>query len=95
LGSTNITIAPDTAQITSNTANFVKAYSTLVSTLGSLQSDPSAGTALQNIHNQMSRTLNSTQSALAGSPYTSPSQVGITTQDEGALALNKQLTKAP
>lgn len=89
LGTTNMTVAPDVAQITSNATNFVKAYNTLVSTLGSLaKSDPSAGVDLMKIRNQMSRTLNSTQGALAGSPYTAIAQVGITTQANGTLALN-------
>jgi len=89
LGSTNITVAPDLAKITSNAANFVKAYNTLMSTLESLaQSDPSSGMVLQNVRNHLSATLNSTQSALAGSSYTSPAQVGITTQADGTLALN-------
>jgi flagellar hook-associated protein 2 len=90
LGSTNITVAPDVARITGNAGNFVKAYNTLMSTLESLaQNDPSAGTAMMNVRNQLSKTLNSTQGALAGSPYTSPAQVGITTQADGTLALNK------
>lgn len=90
LGSTNITVAPDVARITGNAGNFVKAYNTLMSTLESLaQRDPSAGTAMMNVRNQLSKTLNSTQGALAGSPYTSLAQVGITTQADGTLALNK------
>lgn len=90
LGSTNITVAPDVARITGNAENFVKAYNTLMSTLESLaQSDPSAGTALMNVRDRLSKTLNSTQGALAGSSYGSPAQVGITTQADGTLAIDK------
>lgn len=90
LGATNLTIAPDKAQITSNAMNFVSAYNTLTSTLESLaQSDRSAASSLRIVSNQLSRTLNSTQSStLAGSPYSAPAQVGITTQANGSLTLD-------
>ncbi len=89
VGTTTVTVAPDTGQITSKAQDFVKAYNSLTSTLDTMaQENPAVNVSIMYVRNQLSKTLNATQSALAGSTYTSPAQVGFTTQADGTLALD-------
>ena len=89
VGTTTLTVAQDTEQITSKAQDFAKAYNSLMSTLDTLaQQDPSVNGSVLYLRNQFSKTLNATQSALAGSAYTSPAELGFTTQSDGTLAFD-------
>ncbi|MHB9119682.1 MAG: flagellar filament capping protein FliD [Burkholderiales bacterium] len=86
-GSATVGISPNTNQTASNIGNFVAAYNTLQSTFntlaqGDLQNDP----LLQSIQSQVNAALGSISST--GSPYDSLAQLGITTQQDGTLAVN-------
>jgi len=89
VGTTTLTVARDTDQITGKAQDFVTAYNGLMSTLNTLaQQDPSVNGSVLYLRNQFSKTLNATQSALAGSAYTSPAELGFATQADGTLALD-------
>lgn len=89
VGTTSVTVALDTEGITSKAEDFVKAYNTLTTALDSLAlDDPGAMVSILSLRSQLSKTLNATQSALAGAAYTSPAEVGFDTQADGTLALD-------
>ncbi len=103
-----LTIAPDTATITSNVSAFVDAYNTMVKAIGKLSSfDPTTNTAgpmlgdavLSGIQNQLRSTLYSIVNT-GSSTYNSLASVGITTNSDGTLSLSQSklqtaLTSAP
>lgn len=93
---TTITVAQNTSAVQNNVQNFVKAYNTLSKAIGDLTAyDPSTGKAaiLQgdystlSILNQVRNLLNRPITGLSG-PYTSLSQVGVSFQTDGSLALD-------
>jgi flagellar hook-associated protein 2 len=93
---TNLTIAPDNAPVTSAVTGFVKAYNDLAKALKSVSAyDPAAkrGAILQGdatvrtIQAQVRGILSSAVSGAAGS-LTNLSQVGVAFQKDGSLALD-------
>lgn len=94
--STTITVAQNSSAVQSGVQNFVKAYNTLSQTIGGLTAyDASTGQAaiLQgdystlSILNQVRSLLNRPITGLSG-PYTSLSQIGVSFQTDGTLALD-------
>lgn len=94
--STTITVAQNSSAVQNNVQNFVKAYNTLSKSIGDLTAyDPSTGKAaiLQgdystlSILNQVRSLLNRPITGLSGA-YTSLSQVGVSFQTDGTLALD-------
>jgi len=89
-----LTVANDSATVTSNIQAFVSAYNTLQSSLASLGSyDATSGNAgplqgnplLMNIQNQLRETMG----GLAGNAtFNSLASVGITTNSDGSLSVN-------
>lgn len=106
--SVNLTVASDTAAITTNVGAFVTAYNSLVSSMSSLSSydstthtaGPMLGDALlSGIKNEIRSALSSMVKT-GSATYTSLASVGITTKSDGTLALNPAklqtaLTSAP
>jgi flagellar hook-associated protein 2 len=106
--SVNLTVASDTAAITTNVGAFVTAYNALVGSISSLSSyDPTTQTAgpmlgdalLSGIRNEIRSSLSSLVNT-GSATYTSLASVGITTKSDGTLALNPAtlqtaLTSAP
>jgi flagellar hook-associated protein 2 len=91
-----LTVATNSTAIQSNISNFVSAYNTLEKSLSSLGSfDSTTSTAgpmlgdalLSGIKNEVRSALNSVVNT--GSPYTSLASIGITTNKDGTLSLNK------
>ena len=106
--SVNVTVANDTAAITTNLGAFVTAYNTLEGSISTLRSyDPTTHTAgpmlgdalLTGIQNELRSSLYGIVNT--GSPtYNSLASVGITTKSDGTLSLNPSklqtaLTAAP
>jgi flagellar hook-associated protein 2 len=106
--SVNLTVASDTAAITTNVGAFVTAYNALVGSMSSLSSydstthtaGPMLGDALlSGIKNEIRSSLSSMVKT-GSATYTSLASVGITTKSDGTLALNPAtlqtaLTSAP
>lgn len=89
VGAATLTVAPNVGQITTNVGNFVNAYNSLKATISALGNGELKGNGtLLAIQNQISKTLNSTQGAVGAGTYNSLSQLGVTTQKDGTLALN-------
>lgn len=93
---TTLTVARDTASVTTSVNAFVKAYNDLSKTLADLTSyDQTTKTAgplngdstARSIQSQLRSTLGSPLTGVSGS-YNLLSQIGITTQKDGTLALN-------
>jgi flagellar hook-associated protein 2 len=106
--SVNLTVASDTAAITTNIGAFVTAYNALESSISSLRGyDPTTKTAGPMLGDALlSGIQNEVRSALYGivntgsATYTSLASVGITTKSDGTLSLNPAklqtaLTAAP
>jgi len=106
--SVNLTVANDTAAITTNIGAFVTAYNALASSISSLRSyDPTTHTAGPMLGDALlSGIQNEIRTALYGivntgsATYTSLASVGITTKSDGTLSLNPAklqtaLTAAP
>lgn len=96
VGSTNISISPNTSGIQTGITNFVKAYNDLNGTIKTLTAydakTQKAGLLIgdstaQNIQNQVRRTLSAAVNGLGGG-ITSLSQIGISFQKDGALAVD-------
>jgi flagellar hook-associated protein 2 len=96
LGSSTLTIAKDTTTVTDSINAFVKAYNTLNSTIAGLTSynaDTKTGGALQgdssvrSIQSQLRRQLSTAVEGLGGK-LTNLSQVGISFQKDGSLAVD-------
>lgn len=91
-----LTISADSATIQNNVSAFVKAYNTLVGSIGSLNSyDSASGTAGPMLGDAMlSGIQNGIRSALysvvntGSSTYNSLASIGITTNSDGTLKLN-------
>lgn len=91
-----LTVATNNTAIQSNISNFVSAYNTLEKSLSSLGSfDSTTSTAgpmlgdalLSGIQNEVRSALNSAVNT--GSSYSSLASIGITTNKDGTLSLNK------
>lgn len=96
LGSSTLTVSKDTASVTDSINAFVKAYNSLNSTIAGLTSynaDTKTGAALQgdsavrSIQSQLRRQLTASVEGLGGS-LTTLSQVGISFQKDGSLAVD-------
>ena len=94
--STTLTVARDTSAVQKAASDFVSAYNALHSTLSSLSSyDATTSTGgpllgdptVLNIESQLSNTLNTPLAGLSGS-ITNLSQIGITIQSDGTMALD-------
>ncbi len=94
--STTLAVARDTSAVQKAASDFVSAYNSLSSTLNSLSSyDAATSTAgpllgdptVLNIESQLSNTLNTPLAGLSGS-LTNLSQIGITLQKDGTMALD-------
>lgn len=82
-GSTTLQTTRDSAQLTKNVSNLVSMYNTLNTSLGALQQgDLKADAALVQIQGQLASILNADTSSL------SLGEIGISTQKNGALALD-------
>jgi flagellar hook-associated protein 2 len=95
-GSTTLTVAPDSSTIQANVNNLVNAYNVLNSTIGGLTSyDATTKTAspltgdftAQNLLTQVRSILSQSLSGMGGGPNTL-SQIGVTFQRDGSLALD-------
>jgi len=93
---TTLTVARDTASVTTSVNAFVKAHNDLSKTLADLtyynastkQSGPLNGDATaRSIRSQLRSTISSPLTGVSGS-YTLLSQIGITSNKDGTLALN-------
>jgi flagellar hook-associated protein 2 len=96
LGSSTLTVSKDTSTVSNSINAFVKAYNTLNSTIAGLTSynaDTKTGGALQgdssvrSIQSQLRRQLTASVEGLGGK-LTTLSQVGISFQKDGSLAVN-------
>jgi flagellar hook-associated protein 2 len=96
-GTTSLSVARDTASVTSAISAFVKAYNDTNTTLKNFTSynatTKQAGillgdSATRSIQNQMRSTLSSALGGLGSSSLTTLSQVGISFQKDGSLALD-------
>jgi flagellar hook-associated protein 2 len=96
--SAQLTVASDTSTITSNVQSFVDAYNTLVKALRPLGSyDQTTRTAgpmlgdptLTGIQNEIRSTLYGFVHNTGSSVYTSLASVGVTSNSDGTLTLNK------
>ena len=94
--STTLAVARDTSAVQKAASDFVSAYNALHSTLSSLSSyDATTNTGgpllgdptVLNIESQLSNTLNTPLTGLSGS-LTNLSQIGITLQKDGTMALD-------
>ena len=94
--STTLAVARDTSAVQKAASDFVSAYNSLSSTLNSLSSyDATTSTAgpllgdptVLNIESQLRNTLNTPLAGLSGS-LTNLSQIGITLQKDGTMALD-------
>jgi flagellar hook-associated protein 2 len=103
VGSTTISVSPNTSGIQTGVTNFVKAYNDLNNTIKNLTAfDPNSKKAglllgdstVQNIQNQVRRTLSSAVNGLGGG-ITTLSQIGVSFQKDGSLAIDSgKLTNA-
>jgi len=93
---TNITVAQDTASVTKAVNNFVAAYNSITQTLASATSyNPTTkqaalfnGNASVSMMQNQIRNVLSTPVAGGGSAYTLLSQIGVTFQKDGTLAVD-------
>lgn len=102
LGSSTLTVSKDTTSVSDSINAFVKAYNTLNSTIAGLTSynaDTKAAGALQgdasvrSIQSQLRRQLTTTVEGLGGK-LTNLSQVGISFQKDGSLAVDSSKLNA-
>ena len=96
VGSTSISVAPNTTGITAGVNSFVKAYNDLNTTIKSLTSYDAntnkAGLLLgdsttQSVQNQIRKTLSSSVNGLGGG-LTTLSQIGVSFQKDGSISLD-------
>nr|WP_267877709.1 flagellar filament capping protein FliD [Duganella guangzhouensis] len=103
-GSTSVTVAKDTTTLTSSINAFVSAYNDLntqLSALGAYDADtktsgPLLGdSTLRNLQSSIRSTLSSTITGLTSSSLTNLSQIGVSFQKDGTLAVDSaKLTTA-
>lgn len=104
VGSSTLTVAKDSSALTTNVNNFVKAYNELnsqITSLGAYNAETKSGgpllgdTTLRSLQAGIRRQLSTSITGLRGSSLTNLSQIGISYQKDGTLALdNAKLQKA-
>lgn len=104
VGSTSVSVAKDSSTLTNSVNSFVKAYNDLntqLSALGSYDADTKASgpllgdSTLRNLQSSVRATLSSAISGLQSSSLTNLSQIGVSFQKDGSLAVdNAKLQKA-
>jgi flagellar hook-associated protein 2 len=103
IGSTSVSVSANTAGIQTGITSFVKAYNDLNTTIKSLTAYDAAtkkgglllgDSTIRNVQNQIRNTLSSAVNGLGGG-LTTLSQIGVTFQKDGSLALDSsRLTTA-
>ncbi len=104
VGSSTLTVAKDSSALTTNVNNFVKAYNELnsqITSLGAYNAETKSGgpllgdTTLRSLQAGIRRQLSTSITGLRGTSLTNLSQIGISYQKDGTLALdNAKLQKA-
>ncbi|MYN43174.1 flagellar filament capping protein FliD [Duganella sp. FT109W] len=104
VGSTSVSVAKDSSTLTNSVNSFVKAYNDLntqLSALGSYDADTKASgpllgdSTLRNLQSSVRATLSSAISGLQSTSLTNLSQIGVSFQKDGSLAVdNAKLQKA-
>jgi flagellar hook-associated protein 2 len=104
IGSTSVTVAKDSSTLTNSVNSFVKAYNDLntqLAALGSYDPDTKAAgpllgdSTLRNLSSSVRATLSSAIAGLQSTSLTSLSQIGVSFQKDGSLAVeNAKLQKA-
>jgi flagellar hook-associated protein 2 len=104
VGSTSVAVAKDSSTLTGSVNSFVKAYNdlnTALSALGSYDADTKAAgpllgdSTLRNLQSSVRATLSSAISGLQSTSLTNLSQIGVSFQKDGSLAVdNAKLQKA-
>lgn len=88
-GSTTLQTTRDSAQLTKNVSNLVSMYNTLNASLSGLQQgDLKADAALSQIQGQLVSVINASFNRSGGTSSLSLGEIGISTQKNGALALD-------
>lgn len=96
-GSSTITVASDTSGLTGSVNAFIKAYNDLntqISSLGAYDPETKTGgpllgdSTLRNLQSSLRRQLSSSITGLQGTSLTNLSQIGISFQKDGTLALD-------
>lgn len=97
VGASTLTVAKDTSSLTTAVNGFVKAYNDLnnqISSLGGYDAETKAGgpllgdATLRNLQSTVRRQMTSSITGLQGSALTNLSQIGVTFQKDGTLALD-------
>ncbi len=104
VGSTSVAVAKDSSTLTNSVNSFVKAYNDLnaqLSALGSYDADTKASgpllgdSTLRNLQSSVRATLSSAIAGLQSTSLTNLSQIGVSFQKDGSLAVdNAKLQKA-
>jgi flagellar hook-associated protein 2 len=104
VGSTSVAVAKDSSTLTGSVNSFVKAYNdlnTALAALGSYDPDTKAAgpllgdSTLRNLQSSVRATLSSAISGLQSTSLTNLSQIGVSFQKDGSLAVdNAKLQKA-
>jgi flagellar hook-associated protein 2 len=104
VGSTSVSVAKDSSTLTNSVNSFVKAYNDLntqLAALGSYDADTKASgpllgdSTLRNLQSSVRATLSSAISGLQSTSLTNLSQIGVSFQKDGSLAVdNAKLQKA-
>jgi flagellar hook-associated protein 2 len=104
VGSTSVAVAKDSSTLTNSVNSFVKAYNDLntqLAALGSYDADTKASgpllgdSTLRNLQSSVRATLSSAISGLQSTSLTNLSQIGVSFQKDGSLAVdNAKLQKA-
>jgi flagellar hook-associated protein 2 len=104
VGSTSVAVAKDSSTLTNSVNSFVKAYNdlnTALSALGSYDADTKASgpllgdSTLRSLQSSVRATLSSAIAGLQGTSLTNLSQIGVSFQKDGSLAVdNAKLQKA-
>ncbi|RZT09032.1 flagellar hook-associated protein 2 [Duganella sp. CF402] len=104
VGTSTLSVATDSSSLTSSVSGFVTAYNALskqISTLGAYDPDTKTGgpllgdSTLRGLQSALRRQLSTTITGLQGTSLTSLSQIGISFQKDGTLALdNSKLSTA-
>jgi len=97
VGASTLTVAKDTSSLTSSVNGFVKAYNDLnsqITTLGGYNAETKAGgpllgdSTLRNLQATIRRQMTTSITGLQGTNLTNLSQIGVTFQKDGTLALD-------
>ncbi|MDR7051546.1 flagellar hook-associated protein 2 [Duganella sp. 3397] len=104
IGASTLTVAKDTSSLTTSVNGFVKAYNDLnsqIASLGGYNAETKTGgpllgdSTLRNLQATIRRQMTSSITGLQGSNLTNLSQIGVTFQKDGTLALDSsKLSKA-